>query len=108
LALFRLGFRRGGIEQALQVPIAQTGDVELSSIDGFEEVVVLRIKWMQGPHGLPLPAHPPFHGGGEFFQRRTVVYGCQCGTIPIQDPLGNFGSAMDVGDRLPHGPPSQL
>ena len=65
-ALLGLGFRGGGIEQALQVFVAKTGDIELAAMNGLEQGMILRLEGMKRSHGLSFPADAAFDGADEF------------------------------------------
>ena len=84
------------VEEGLQVSVTQAIDGELAPIDGLQEGVIVRVERVQGPHALLMPANAPFEGGGELFQRGTVVDGGQCRAVNVQRFLRNLGAQSHV------------
>lgn len=74
-ALLDLALGRRGIEEGLQVAIAQAVNGELAPMDGLQQGVIPGFERMQRATGLALEPNATLDGGGELLQGGAVIDG---------------------------------
>src|ERR1039457_5733576 len=105
-AAFALGSigRFAIVEQALQVSITESVQVEFAPADRQQHLVVLP-QHAQTPHLSTVPGSGSFQILGQLLQPPAVIHAGQSIRIPLRRLLRHLGSPVQVRYPSPHRPP---
>ena len=100
-----IGERGVGVQEGEQVAVAEAVGGEFAAGDGFEELGVGRRERVEGAPAAVVLDDALADGGADFGEGGGAVDGGESVDVALVRGWRDLGTAVQIGDPFPHGPP---